>query len=369
MASSIRSRCTAIAAATLSLALVAPLTTVLPRVADTVLPSAEAATPSSVFEPAGSAVGQRLTLKVNVLDTGAPSGTATSTVTAEQTETAAAVNTAASAPLAPITDEALFDERYDTENFWQQKEAAVPGLPLAKGDEVAPTTDSIFSWNLRNHEGTLMLIRPQAPTAFRAGNHDIPVKVTRADGTSFTTTLKVNVINLADRSWIDELPTLSERKPVDFTYGRSQNVPGYTLPSNFELSTPSGAPLGWSVKNEDGAIRVTAPATFTGETVVDQDIPINIKHDGTTVLRTLKIAATPPRSADPASIAGTILSIIASFIGSVLGSIVGVISLPSSVNVEIHDSHINNNRINNNFWGDIHHNVRGNLRDDQVEPR
>lgn len=55
-------------------------------------------------------------------------------------------------------------------------------MQLQPGDTVAATTDTVFNWKFRNDGGTLTLIRPQSPLAFGAGDKDIRVRVTPADG-------------------------------------------------------------------------------------------------------------------------------------------------------------------------------------------
>lgn len=53
-----------------------------------------------------------------------------------------------------------FNNRYQTENFWDQDEAKVTGLELDPGTTIAATTKTIFNWRFRNDGGTLVLIRP-----------------------------------------------------------------------------------------------------------------------------------------------------------------------------------------------------------------
>lgn len=88
-----------------------------------------------------------------------------------------------------------FNKRYETENFWDQEEAKVTGLELDPGTTVAATTNTIFNWRFRNDGGTLVLIRPKSAAAFKRGEVNIPVRVTPAGGTAYTTTLKVNVVD------------------------------------------------------------------------------------------------------------------------------------------------------------------------------
>ena len=98
-------------------------------------------------------------------------------------------------PAAHAVEASAFDTRYSTGNFWDAQEAVVQGLTLEPGDTVAATTNTIFNWRFRTSGCSLILIRPESATAFRSGNRDIPIRVTKADGTSYTTTLLVNVVD------------------------------------------------------------------------------------------------------------------------------------------------------------------------------
>ena len=137
------------------------------------------------------------------------------------------------------------------------------------------------------------MIRPQSEAAFKSGTQDIRVKFTPKGGETSTETLKVNVIDEADLSWADSIEGLDKRAAVDFTSGTSQDVPKVTVPVDAAVSVKGLNQ--WSVKNENGTLRVTAPSNFTGENPVDKDLPITIKKDGSTIERTLKLTATPPK--------------------------------------------------------------------------
>ena len=268
MAKSVRSRRTVIAAGALSLALVAPF--VSPVQAQ------ETTTPTSDAEPAP----------------------------AEQPSTSEG------------TTAAIFEQRFDTANFWNADEAVVEGLQLQPGDTVAPRANTIFNWGFNNNDGTLTLIRPKSTAAFGAGKKDIPVRVTTAAGETFDTTLRVNIIN--ERPGAEWENQLTSRYPMDFGKSTSaQSVEGITLPEGVSVSKSGAAlPTGWSVSNDGTTIRVTPPTTFKEG---DFDLPIEVNDGTDTFGATLKIAAKNP-SKTPAETAGTVASILGPILGSLIGA-------------------------------------------------
>ena len=268
MAKSVRSRRTTIAAGTLSLALVAPF--VSPVQAQ------ETTTPTSDAEPAP----------------------------AEQPSTSEG------------TTAAIFEQRFDTANFWNADEAVVEGLQLQPGDTVAPRANTIFNWGFNNNDGTLTLIRPQSSTAFSTGEKDIPVRVTTAAGETFETTLRVNIID--ERPGAEWENQLDSRYTLDFEKSTSaQSVEGITLPEGVTVSKNGAAlPTGWTVSNDGTTIRVTPPTTFKEG---DFDLPIKVNDGTDTFDATLKIAAKNP-SKTPAETAGTVAGILGPLLGSLIGA-------------------------------------------------
>ena len=268
MAKSVRSRRTTIAAGTLSLALVAPF--VSPVQAQ------EITTPTSDAEPAP----------------------------AEQPSTSEG------------TTAAIFEQRFDTANFWNADEAVVEGLQLQPGDTVAPRANTIFNWNFRNDDGTLTLIRPKSAAAFGTGKKDIPVRVTTAAGETFETTLRVNIID--ERPGAEWEKQLDSRYSLDFEKSTSaQSVEGITLPEGVTVSKNGAAlPTGWTVSNDGATIRVTPPTTFKEG---DFDLPIEVNDGTDTFKTTLKIAAKNP-SKTPAETAGTVAGILGPLLGSLIGA-------------------------------------------------
>lgn len=224
---------------------------------------------------------------------------------------AGALTLALAAPLvtvpgAPLLPAALavtasdFNQRYTTENFWNKNEAAVEGLTLQAGDQVKANANTIFNWRFRNDNGTLVLIRPQSPAAFKTGDVDIPVRVTPASGSEFTTTLKVNV---------DDTRVFAEWEnsvyPVDFGGDTStRKVEGLTLPQGVSISKSGAAlPTGWTVTTSGDSVYVAPPASFRAGLV---EIPVrtNGKDQG----QTLRIDAQNPKGAS--SVVGGIIDVL-----------------------------------------------------------
>ena len=321
MAFSLRSHRISIAAGALSLALIAPVTTVVPGVSHHVLPVANAATTADTFT-----------------------------------------------------------DRYTTDNFWGKNEAVVQGITLEAGDKIEPTTKTIFNWTFRNDNGTLYVVRPHSAAAFKTGEVDIPVKVTPAGEKTFNTTLKLNVVDKGDDSWVPELPDFNARQAVDFTANSSQNVDALSVPTDAAVAKDGLAPLSWGVKNENGVIRVTAPGTWAGENPEDIDIPVTISKGGVTEKRTVRLTATPPKTAKAANDAGAALGILGNLLGPVLGSLIGGATgggtgggggLKLGPLVEIHDNpvhveikdNVRDNAANATATAEVKDNIRDNVRD------
>ena len=127
-------------------------------------------------------------------------------------------------PVAAAVDASAFDTTYTTTNFWDVDEAVVEGLVLEPGDKVEATALLLArnKWRFRTSGCNLILIRPEAAISFGKGNQNIAVKVTKADGSSFDTTLKVNVVDKkADGNTFtepaDACPTPEEPTPEEPT--------------------------------------------------------------------------------------------------------------------------------------------------------
>ena len=145
-----------------------------------------------------------------------------------------------------------FDTRYTTTNFWDVDHAIVQGLTLEPGDTVAATTNTIFNWTFRNAGCALVITRPQSSLSFKTGAQDIPVKVTKADGSSFTTTLQLTIVDKRESgnsfdepgdqcSAPEEETTITTTSPASTE--PSATEPSAAEPSAAEPSTPqSSAP-------------------------------------------------------------------------------------------------------------------------------
>ena len=145
-----------------------------------------------------------------------------------------------------------FDTRYTTTNFWDVDHAIVQGLTLEPGDTVAATTNTIFNWTFRNAGCALVITRPQSSLSFKTGAQDIPVKVTKADGSSFTTTLQLTIVDKRESGNSfdepgDQCPAPEEETTITTTSPASTEPsatePSAAEPSAAEPSTPqSSAP-------------------------------------------------------------------------------------------------------------------------------
>ncbi|WP_066528565.1 hypothetical protein [Corynebacterium bouchesdurhonense] len=212
-------------------------------------------------------------------------------------------------------DQGKFDQRYNTANFWNEKEAVVEGLQLDPGTKVEPTTDTIFNWKFRNDNGTLVLIRPQSSTAFETGEVDIPVKVTEANGNTYRPTLKVNVVDSrTPQKWEDDL---NETYELDFEKtNQPKTIEGLTLPEGVTLEkagiTP---PPGWKISSQNGKVVVTPPNSFSAGYL---ELPIRV-NDGTDKFDAkLRIMAKNPKT-EPKDVAGTAAGILGTLLGGILG--------------------------------------------------
>ena len=125
--------------------------------------------------------------------------------------------------------------------------AVVQGLTLEPGDTVTATTNTIFNWTFRNAGCTLVVTRPQSSLSFKTGAQDIPVKVTKADGSTFTTTLQLTVVDQRESGNSFEEPAdqcpAPEEEATSTTTSPASTEPSATEPSAAEPSTPqSSAP-------------------------------------------------------------------------------------------------------------------------------
>ncbi|MDK6492616.1 hypothetical protein QP172_02545 [Corynebacterium coyleae] len=147
-------------------------------------------------------------------------------------------------PVAAAVDASAFDTTYTTTNFWDVDEAVVEGLVLEPGDKVEATALLLArnKWRFRTSGCNLILIRPEAAISFRKGNQNIAVKVTKADGSSFDTTLKVNVVDKkADGNTFtepaDACPAPEEPTPEEPT--SEEPAPTTTAPAEEPTSEPA----------------------------------------------------------------------------------------------------------------------------------
>lgn len=235
---------------------------------------------------------------------------------------------------APKTTASAFNGRFNTSTFWNKKEAVVEGLKLQPGDKVEATAllASRNKWHFRNDNGTLTVIRPEAPASFGTGEQDIPVKVTTAEGTTFKTTLRLNIID--ERPVGEWEKELDKTYPVDFEKSTSAKpLDVLKLPKGVTL-TKGGAslPTGWSVTTDADGVRITPPATFKEG---DIELPVSVEqvHDDgekDAFKATLKIAAKNP-SKTPAETAGTIADIAGPLIGNIIGGATGGTGLGSLI--------------------------------------
>ena len=243
---------------------------------------------------------------------------APTTTTSEAEPTSAAPESSTSE--APKTTATTFSGRYDTANFWNKNEALVEGLELQPGDSVAATTNTIFNWRFRNDDGALTVIRPQSAAAFRTGGVDIPVRVTTPQGDSFTTTLRLNVIDEAPPAAY-EIPPVETRETIDFEGGRSKVVDAWDVPEGVTVDKQVGfqsiGVVGWDVDVQNGKLVVKAPGTFTSGD--DVDIPVTFTDGITPTDATVRIRALNPQTTGR-DIAGTVGTIVGNVIGAATGT-------------------------------------------------
>ncbi|WP_143341238.1 hypothetical protein [Corynebacterium urinipleomorphum] len=259
MASKIRSRRTVIAAGVMSLALVAPLSPALSENPSYSLPSAAAAT---------------------------------------------------------VND---FNPRYTTENAFGKKKVLVEGLQLAPGDTVSPRTALTPTINpdytFENINGQLYVVR-EKEKPLEAGEKDISIFFQPAGGSRANTTLKLTVVN--SQSWDTVLSGFEDpgRPSLDFTEGpvRAETI---KLPADAKISVTSG---GWTVTNDQGVARITAPRNYEGNDA-DVDIPVRITLPaGDQVDRTIQIRATKPAPQNLPTWARLLGDFLAKLIGGATGA-------------------------------------------------
>ena len=243
---------------------------------------------------------------------------APTTTTSEAEPTSAAPESSTSE--APKTTATTFSGRYDTANFWNKNEALVEGLELQPGDSVSATTNTIFNWRFRNDDGALTVIRPQSAAAFRTGEVDIPVRVTTPQGDSFTTTLRLNVIDEAPPAAY-KIPPVETRETIDFEGGRSKVVDAWDVPEGVTVDKQVGfqsiGVVGWDVDVQNGKLVVKAPGTFTSGD--DVDIPVTFTDGITPTDATVRIRALNPQTTGR-DIAGTVGTIVGNVIGAATGT-------------------------------------------------
>ena len=206
--------------------------------------------------------------------------------------------------------------RYETENFWNEDTAAIKGLQVDPNYTFAPTANTIFNWNFVNDNGTLKVKRPQSAAAFKKGDVSIPVKITRGDGSSYTSTLNLSVIDeMPKAEWEKDLPDFGGVYDVDFEGNITKVIDDFDLPEGVSVEKKGLSPLGWGVATQGGKIQVTAPNNFIPGVFT---IPVVFKDGKSEVERTLRISAK-----NPATPSGTIADKVADFIGKVGGGLLG----------------------------------------------
>ena len=206
--------------------------------------------------------------------------------------------------------------RYETENFWNEDTAAIKGLQVDPNYTFAPTANTIFNWNFVNDNGILKVKRPQSAAAFKKGDVSIPVKITRGDGSSYTSTLNLSVIDeMPKAEWEKDLPDFGGVYDVDFEGNITKVIDDFDLPEGVSVEKKGLSPLGWGVATQGGKIQVTAPNNFIPGVFT---IPVVFKDGKSEVERTLRISAK-----NPATPSGTIADKVADFIGKVGGGLLG----------------------------------------------
>ena len=252
-------------------------------------------------------------------------------------------------PAAHAVEADAFNTRYTTGNFWDVHEAVVQGLMLEPGDTVAATTNTIFNWRFRTSGCSLILIRPESDTAFRSGNRDIPIRVTKADGTSYTTTLLVNVVDAratgntftepADQCPQPEPTTTTEATPTEpaptpedtpaegptttpatttttavaeptststspqttastfngryttanFWNEKEAAVEGLTLQPGDVVQPTTNTAFNWHFRNDNGTLVAIRPDSAAAFRTGDVDVPVRVTANGQTFRTTLRL--------------------------------------------------------------------------------
>ena len=139
--------------------------------------------------------------------------------------------------------------------------AVVQGLTLEPGDTVTATTNTIFNWTFRNAGCTLVVTRPQSSLSFKTGAQDIPVKVTKADGSTFTTTLQLTVVDQRESGNSFEEPAdqcpAPEEEATSTTTSPASTEPSAAEPSAAEPSAAEPSTAQSSAPESSPAAPVT----------------------------------------------------------------------------------------------------------------
>ncbi|OHR19000.1 hypothetical protein [Corynebacterium sp. HMSC034A01] len=225
------------------------------------------------------------------------------------------------APTAQAVEASAFDTRYTTDNFWNANEAVVQGLELEPGDKVESTRGTGFQ--VRTAGCAVVVARPWSALGFRTGNQDIAVKVTKADGSTFNTTLRVDVVDedVADNTFTepDQCPTpeptttpetapTSEDAPAEEPTTTSATEPtstsngpqttastfndrfptanfwnqqeavieGLTLQPGDVVAPTTNTIFNWKFRNDDGVLTLIRPQSPTGFKSGNVDIPVRV---------------------------------------------------------------------------------------------
>ena len=218
-------------------------------------------------------------------------------------------------------DASSFGTRYSTTNFWNAQTVQVEDLRLNPGDTIAPTgLNTAFRWGVSaDEDGVISVTRPGDTLTFnraqRAGQADIGVRVTPANGSPYNTTLKIKVED--SRTAKDWESQLDSEYTIDF--GKStaaKEVPGLTIPEGATLSKAGAADPGWKLETRDGKVFVTPPASFSEGS---KEFSVTVNDDTDKFGATLRINARNPQT-PPAQIAGTAAGLLGKVLGGLLGT-------------------------------------------------
>ena len=225
------------------------------------------------------------------------------------------------APTAQAVEASAFDTRYTTDNFWNANEAVVQGLELEPGDKVESTRGTGFQ--VRTAGCAVVVARPWSALGFRTGNQDIAVKVTKADGSTFNTTLRVDVVDedgagntfaepdqcptpepttttetapTSEDTPAEEPTTTSATEPTSTSNGPQTTastfndrfptanfwnqqeavIEGLELQPGDQVAATTNTIFNWKFRNDDGVLTLIRPQSPTGFKSGNVDIPVRV---------------------------------------------------------------------------------------------